>query len=281
MTDWRLNGWHIVPYNRACSPVVFLFFPPLLNPNGSAGLLFTGIAIGRTDLTIRSMVLVGPLILAGVFLYINRGTRSHISDALSFGRTGFINLSLLYILLLIISIIIIHTNYDRPLEYFVIISIISGIIFIQTLHADSKFRTLIANGNLGTIVVFDLERDAQLSTILWRNWFLTTSISYRLDRSFRAYKRRVCQLCQLPAISHIDRYFLPDLQSAPFDDIVPCNGANLADRNRHRISDIQKANRLNTVDIDRMFTVWIECGSHTVRHGSNHTLTCISFSIFF
>ena len=128
---------------RLLSHRLSTFFPYFLILTGLVGIVLTGIVMGRTDLTIRSMVLVVPLILAGVFLHIKRGTQSRICDALSFRRTGFINLSLLYVLLLIISIIIIYINHDRPLEYFVAISIISGVIFLQALHADSKFRALI------------------------------------------------------------------------------------------------------------------------------------------
>lgn len=117
-----------------------VLLPLLLIFVGMAGIVITGVIMNRPDLTLRSLVLVIPLILAGVLLLLLNTSRNK-SDAMpTFRWPRFSHLVMIFTTLSILSIIILYINNHRPLEYFIIVSFISGLIFLQILQCDSRIK---------------------------------------------------------------------------------------------------------------------------------------------
>jgi uncharacterized membrane protein len=118
-------------------------FPVILILIGIIGILITGVVIGRPDLMIRSLVLVIPFILAGALLFVKKGVRNGLEEISTYGRVRFHHLSMVYIVSLVTSIVSLYANNDRPLEYFLLIFLMSGLIFLQILKSDSRVKIAI------------------------------------------------------------------------------------------------------------------------------------------
>ena len=119
------------------------YYPLMLIAVGLTGIIVTGIILGRSDLAVRSLVLVIPLTLAGSLLIYNSGSHIRLDLVTRCKRLRFGHLTMIFILSIIISIIILYINPIRQLEYFALVSLISGLIFLQILQSDSKVRILI------------------------------------------------------------------------------------------------------------------------------------------
>lgn len=122
---------------------IYSYFPIILILVGIAGILITGVVIGRPDLAVRSLVLAIPLILAGVLLLFNKRANNGLGEISTHGWVRFGHLSMIFIILMILSIIVLYINHDRPLEYFLLILLMSGLIFLQILKSDSKMKVII------------------------------------------------------------------------------------------------------------------------------------------
>ncbi len=107
-------------------------FPYILLLVAVLGLSFT-IIIRRIDLTIFSLTLVIPLILSAVILLINKNINvAEIPEHAN--RICFSHLFLINSLIFIISLIILVSYSARPLTYFILISLYSGILLLQIIN---------------------------------------------------------------------------------------------------------------------------------------------------
>jgi uncharacterized membrane protein len=108
--------------------------------------LVAGLGIGltvllhRIDLTIFSLTLVIPLILAAIILLAKRNVKSDRLVLPTYsGKISFSHLLLINIIIFIISIIILISDTTRPLAYFVLLSLYAGVVFIQILTQRPKW----------------------------------------------------------------------------------------------------------------------------------------------
>lgn len=103
--------------------------------------------LGRTDLTIFSLVLVVPLVIAAVVLLAGRNARVSGVAALG-GGLSFSHLFLANLLVLVISVITLVSYSTRPLTYFILVSVSSGLILLQILVARPKYA--------GNLIIFQV-----------------------------------------------------------------------------------------------------------------------------
>lgn len=118
-------------------------YPLFLIAIGLIGFMALGIIMNRLDLAIRSLTLVIPLISVGVLLLIKKGPQRRLDEIIIGKWPRFSHLTMIYVITIIISIIILYVNKERPLEYFVLISLISGLIFLQILQSDNVVKSSI------------------------------------------------------------------------------------------------------------------------------------------
>lgn len=103
--------------------------PYIMLVSAAAGLAAT-ILMRRPDLTIFSLVLVVPLVLAATLLLADRNYSGDYMPVYA-GHIRFQHLFLLNITVLLISLMFLVTQSTRPIAYFVLISISSGLILGQ------------------------------------------------------------------------------------------------------------------------------------------------------
>jgi hypothetical protein len=109
---------------------IFYFFPFFLLIIGVMG--FTVMfAIGGVEWALNTLIYVIPIIIAAIILVRGREIDKSNLFPVHVNRVSFFHFFLMYIVLLIISIIILLSFSTRTWGYFSIISLISGIIFLQ------------------------------------------------------------------------------------------------------------------------------------------------------
>jgi len=108
-------------------------FPYILLIVAGAG-IFIDIFLHRTDIAIASLIWIIPLVLAALILLLSKHN-SGIGLALpSFTSSiKFRHLFLLNVFIFIISLIILISFATRPFEYFIVVSLASGVLFLQVL----------------------------------------------------------------------------------------------------------------------------------------------------
>jgi uncharacterized membrane protein len=90
------------------------------------------VLLKRSDLTFFSMIFVVPLIIAAIVLLVNRNTSFSVLN-LHPARVNFLHLFLIGMLIFFITLIILVSFPARPVAYFILISLFSGIILWQIL----------------------------------------------------------------------------------------------------------------------------------------------------
>lgn len=106
-------------------------FPFILLLIAGLGLSLT-LYLDRLDLTLTSLIIIVPLLVAAVILYRNRDLKiNELSLPLYAGRIQFSHLFLIDCLIFIISLIFLVSFPARPLVYFVLISVFAGILLMQ------------------------------------------------------------------------------------------------------------------------------------------------------
>jgi hypothetical protein len=110
---------------------VNVIFPFLLLLVAISGLSFT-VYLGRTDLTLTSLVFVVPMFFAAVILFKNRSLRiTDLTLPVYAGRIQFSHLFLINCIIFTISLILLVSSPTRPLAYFILVSLYSGILLLQ------------------------------------------------------------------------------------------------------------------------------------------------------
>ena len=111
--------------------IITSVLPYVLFLSGVGGFAFAYIVIGP-DYGYKSLIYVIPVILAALIL-ISRSKTDSRFILIYINRLSFTHLVLITILLYIVSIIILISSPTRSWAYFIVIAIISGLIFTQTL----------------------------------------------------------------------------------------------------------------------------------------------------
>lgn len=120
---------------------IMVLFPHLLILIGLLGIIITLFVMKRPDLTIRSLVLILPLFISGILLIRCKGNKEYKRSRFTrYNLARFNHLTLVFLLILFICIISLYQNSERPLEFFLLISSASGIIFYQIFLSNSSIR---------------------------------------------------------------------------------------------------------------------------------------------
>lgn len=115
---------------QSVSDKVIQLFPYLLILVALLGISLVAY-LGRLDLAVMSLILIIPILLvAGLLLY-RRNQTSAVEYPGFVSRISFFNLVLLYVLTMIISVILLIFYLERPLAYFIVIALTTGILFLQ------------------------------------------------------------------------------------------------------------------------------------------------------
>jgi len=112
-------------------------FPYLLLLTAGLGIGIT-LVLGRMDLTVFSLVLVVPMVLAAAILLASK--KANVKEGLSPGSGfRFSHLFLTNILVLVISVTTLVSYATRPLTYFILVSVSSGLILLQVFNSRAKY----------------------------------------------------------------------------------------------------------------------------------------------
>ena len=104
----------------------------------AAGGFGSTLLLHRADLSIFSLVLVVPLILAATFLLANKGIDArHVAPFA--GGIRFSHLLLTNILTLILSVVTLTAQATRPPAYFVLVSLSAGVVLMQIMSERPKW----------------------------------------------------------------------------------------------------------------------------------------------
>jgi uncharacterized membrane protein len=107
-------------------------FPYFLLLIACLGLSVT-ILLNRIDLTVASLAVVVPIVLAAIILIANKQYTYAAPVVPTINKLDFSHLFLINILIFIISVIILVVYPTRPLAYFIFIAVFSGVLFLQIL----------------------------------------------------------------------------------------------------------------------------------------------------